>query len=638
MKAVKRSLAEPMPLGYSVSGQVMTVAPDVAGIRPGELVAAGGGGYAIHSDVVAVPKNLVVRVPEGVSPEEAAFATLGSVSMHGVRLSEVSLGSTIVVVGLGLIGLLAGVIARAAGCRVLGIDVRDEALQAAMTNGFSEVAMAGAEAEALVSRATGGRGADAVLVCAASSSGDPLIAAAAMARDRAKVVIVGDMPLAAPRAPFFEKELEVVVSRSYGPGRYDPTYEEKGNDYPIGYVRWTEQRNMEAFLNLIADRSIDLSFFTQRRYDVEEAPDVYDSIAKAPGAVAVLDYGSHQSRAPISVTPTAEQVVSEGALSVGLIGTGSFAQRILVPALLDAGASLTTVASLQGRAATDKWGAARPRLAESPQDIFSSSDVDTVVIATRHDSHAELAAEALKAGKHVFVEKPLALSYAQLESVVEAWRSSGRHLQVGFNRRFAPMTTELRSVLQSSGGPHTLLIRVNAGSLPDDHWMKDLDVGGGRVLGEMCHFLDLGSHLVDSHPVEVVAASGGNVDSAQGGEEVTAVVRYDDGSVVTVLYSATGGDGLPKERIEAFSGGKAYAIDDWERWSGATSVKKSGRSDDTKGHRTQVRSFVETVRGGRGAEGLGRSIETTLVTLGVVESIATGVPIHIPPVAIEPSD
>ncbi|MDQ4123990.1 MAG: bi-domain-containing oxidoreductase [Actinomycetota bacterium] len=624
--AVRRKLGESIALGYSMAGEVMAVGERVEGLRPGDVVAAGGGA-ALHADVVVVPQSLVVRVPPGVPADAAAFSTLGAVSMHGFRLAGTQVGEVVVVVGLGLIGLLAGAIAKAAGCRVIGVDLRDEALTRARRLGFDD-AVRPDEAPARTSKASRGRGADAVLLCAASKSNAPVLLAGEVARDKARVVFVGDVPVEVPRDVMFAKELEIVVSRSYGPGRYDPEYEEKGHDYPIGYVRWTEQRNMEAFVDLLAAGELDALATVTHRFPVQDAGQAYATLEDTVGSVVLLEYPPLERAPRTDPTPSRKPPRSPATktLRVGLIGTGSFASRILVPAITsDDRSEIAVVASLQGRPpALD--GA---RHASSPEEVLEDPDVHVVFVATRHDSHAGLAAAALRAGKSVFVEKPLALTRAEVDAVVDAWDASRGSLMAGFNRRHAPFT---RAIVESvvRGEPAVVHVRVNAGPLPPDHWTKDLDVGGGRVVGEMCHFVDLASHLAGSRAVSVFAHAVAGT-SPQGSEDVVATISYANGSVASIVYAAGGDPSTGKERVEVFCGGRTAVVDDWRALSisgQGTKVDEKGAQD--KGHAAEVKLFLSEVRAASSlADSFRRDVDSSVATLAVVESLATGLPVEL---------
>lgn len=633
-QSVRQKMGEPLPLGYSLSGTVLAVGSRVSGIAPGDQVAAGGGGYATHSDIVSVPGNLVARVPQGVPLDAAAFATLGAIAVHGFRLSHASVGESVAVIGLGLVGLLAGAVAKAAGCRVVGLDVRQEALEKALAWGFDD-AVAVQDAVKLVHVGTSGRGADAILICAASTTNEPVVLAGQIARDRARVVVVGDVGLDVPRQLYYDKELEIVVSRSYGPGRYDPRYEAKGHDYPIGYVRWTEQRNMQGFLDLLAAQAINLDALQPARFSIETAADAYEALGSSAGGVALLDYGTYPGpQAPTVKTGriNPKQRGATSRLRVGLIGTGSFAQRVLVPALHDAGAELAVIASRQGNP-TDLEGrageTASPRR-RSPEQILQDPSIDAVFIATRHDSHAPLVVQALEAGKPVFVEKPLALTTAELDDVTKAWSASQLPAMVGFNRRFAPFSVRLREALRRQPGPVIVAIRINAGTTPDDHWTRDLDVGGGRIVGEMCHFVDLASYLFEQHPREVFATGARDGSSPKGNENVIASLRFEDRGLAQVTYTAVGDPSLGKERIEAFAGGASYVIDDWKRMRIVENGRvRTERGRREKGHRAEVAAFLQMVSSGRdGGDAFATALTSTAATLALIDSLTLGLPVE----------
>lgn len=624
LRAVRRRLGESVPLGYSSAGTVLATGRRVDGVSPGDRVAAGGSGYALHADVVAVPKNLVAKVPDGVSLDAAAFATLGSVALHGVRLAGVGIGETVVVVGLGVVGLLAGLLARAAGCRVLGVDLRAEALDRARKAGLDD-AVFPSEADESVRAMSGGLGADAVLLCAAASDDAPVVLAGRVARDRARVVVVGDVPVHAPRDLYFSKELEIVVSRSYGPGRYDPSYEEGGHDYPAGYVRWTERRNFEAFLRLLEEGTLDAASLVTHRFPVADAPEAYRVLTSTPGSVVLLEYG--EAPRPVAEPAPRRRAVpgKAGSLRVGLIGGGSFAERVLVPAIRDAGADVTAIVSTRGRTTA---GLASVPLEGDVESLLGSRP-DAVFIATRHDSHARLTTMMLEAGVPVFVEKPLALSAEELDAIVAAWSSAAVPAMVGFNRAHASLAAEVRAGLNRRHGPGAVAIRVNAGALPEGHWSRDLDVGGGRILGELCHFVDLAGFLLGAEPVEVFAQGTRTGAAPQAIEDVAVSIRYGEGSLATLAYTALGDVSLGKERVEAFAGGEAWAIDDWRSLThvaGGRSRTRRGPGD--KGHAAEVAEFLRALRAGDGLDGpFLRAVATTRATLAIVESLSLGIPV-----------
>lgn len=630
MRAVRRRLSQPVPLGYSSAGTVLAVGHRVERLAPGDRVAAGGGGYAVHADVVAVPKHLVAPVPSGVPLPAAAFATLGAVGVHAFRLSEASVGATVAVVGLGPVGLLTGLVARAAGCRVVGLDVRPEAVDRARAAGFDRAFSAVGAVEDAVREVTEGRGVDAVLVCAAARSNDPVVLAGRIARDRARVVLVGDVPVQAPRDLLYRKELQLVVARSYGPGRYDPAYEEGGHDYPAGYVRWTEQRNMVAFLQLLADGALDVLPLITHRFPLGQAQEGYRVVSATPGAVVVFDHGDSATEAkpPAHARPRPSSPTRTGVVRVGVIGGGSFAGRVLLPALRRArGAEVVGVATLRGHPAPGSLAPA----AASAEELLADPDVDAVVIATRHGSHASLTTAALEAGKAVFVEKPLALSTEELRSVTEAWERYGLPVQVGFNRRWAPQARRLRDELAKRSSPAVVSVRVNAGPLEPGHWAADLEVGGGRILGEMCHFVDLAGFLLDVDPVEVTASAARTGTTPQGAEDVAAAVRYEDGSLGIVTYVALGDVSLGKERVEAFWDGSVFVIEDWRRVSVSRGGKtRSERHRADKGYAAEMEAFLRSAREGGGEDrDFMRSVRSTAATLAVVQSLSLGAPVEL---------
>jgi predicted dehydrogenase len=621
------------PLGYSSAGVVLRLGSGVAGISPGDRVACAGGGFANHAEVVSVPANLIAAIPGGVSFGSAAYATVGAIALHAVRRAEATVGERIGVVGLGLVGQLAVRILGAAGCKLVGIDPDPEAVALATEGGARAFVRELSGLEHAVLEASDGIGLDAVLICAAGRSSDPVELAARLARDRGRLVVVGDVPIEAPRALLYEKELELRLSRSYGPGRYDRDYEERGRDLPASYVRWTEQRNLQAFLELVAAGKVDLSSLTTHRFPVEQAEAAYEALTaesggrRAFGVLLEYVYEEQERDRP----PLRRRRPKGGSARVGLIGAGSFARGTLLPALRDAGAELAAVTSEGGLSAAD---VARrfefARAADSIDEILGDEDIDAVVIATRHSTHAELAAAALRAGKAVFVEKPLALTEAKLLEV-EAALADGGPLMVGFNRRFAPLTVRLRAELDGVEAP-VFLARVNAGPLAEDHWLNDLEEGGGRLLGEGCHFVDLLAHLAGASPVAVQAVA---VPSAQRPLEcsdgIVATIRFANGCAGTLLYSGGGDTRLPKERLEAFGGGLSAVLEDFRRlelYRGGRRELVKQRQD--KGHRAEIAHFVQVMRGEVDAPGVESYLSSTRATLALAESLRSGNVVELP--------
>jgi predicted dehydrogenase/threonine dehydrogenase-like Zn-dependent dehydrogenase len=594
-------------------------------VSVGDRVACGGAGWANHADLVVVPKHLIARVPPAVPLEAAAYATVGAIALHGVRLSRAAVGEAIGVIGLGLVGQLIARILDAAGCRVFGFDTDPAAVALAENPNTSTFLVGDPRSASAILAATDGIGLDAVLIAAASKSASPVELAAELARDRARIVIVGDVPVQAPRALLYDKELEVVVSRSYGPGRYDRDYETYGKDLPPGYVRWTEQRNLQAFVGLIGSGKLWPMELTTHTYPVAQAADAYDTLTRRDGERAfgvLLDYAADRTEAPRAHRP---RVAAPGT-RVGLIGAGSFARSTLIPGLAAEGVSFSAVATASGLTAVDvarRYGF--DRATDSADAVIEADDVDAVVIATRHASHAPLAIKALQAGKSVFVEKPLALRNEELDELEAALASAPGFLMVGFNRRYAPLTERLRTFIGGSNDL-TLLARVNAGALPSDHWLNDPLEGGGRLLGECCHFVDLMCYLAES-PVSSVYADavpppGGAIESA---ESFSITLRFASGALGTVLYAGTGEVRLGKERIEAFGAGVSAVIDDFRRLEWAKDGRRrTTRGGHDKGHRKQLAHFAASLSGRCEPAAAASYIDSSRATLAAVESLKSG--------------
>ncbi len=605
LEAVRAKLDAPIPLGYCHAGVVVEAGDGVRQFRRGDRVVTNGA----HAEYVRVPQTLAARIPDAVGFETAAFTPLAAIGLQGVRLAAPTLGETVVVYGLGLIGLLTVQLLRANGCRVIGID-RDAA-RLALAERFGATVIdggAGVAAEHVLAH-TRGVGADAVLLTLASQSDEPAHDAAVMSRKRGRIVLVGVTGLHLRRDDFYRKELSFAVSCSYGPGRYDPEYEEAGRDYPLAFVRWTEQRNFDAVLALMAQGAVDPLPLVTHRVAFDDAPAAYDVIAGGtPSLGVVLQYPDRGGERP---TAAARLVATPGAGAagrarkptpgvVGVIGAGNFAVRTLLPALQATGARLQTIVSsggTTGAIAAQKFGFAQT--SSDVDDVLNDSVVDTVFVLTRHDSHARLAERALGAGKHVFVEKPLALTEDALERVREAQAASGRLLTVGFNRRFAPLTREVRALLRGRAGPVSVIATVNAGAIPRDHWTQDPEAGGGRIVGEACHFIDLCRALVGSPIRELQVATARDAAGRPIDDIAHLSLGFDDGSTAAVHYLATGARAFPKERIECFWDGKTAAIDNWRRvhrYGVPGPMWERSRAMD-KGHAEELRRWMAAVRG-----------------------------------------
>jgi predicted dehydrogenase/threonine dehydrogenase-like Zn-dependent dehydrogenase len=611
--AVRAKLDTPIPLGYCNAGIVVEAGSRVERFAPGDRVVTNGA----HAEYVRVPHTLAARIPERVGFEAAAFAPVAAIGLHGLRLARPTLGETVVVYGLGLIGLLTVQLARAAGCRVIGIDrARDRVALAERWGGVGILAEDGVDVSAVVRERTGGDGADIVLLTLATDTDEPVRAAADMARKRGRLVLVGVTGLRLRREDFYRKELSFQVSCSYGPGRYDPQHEEQGIDYPAAYVRWTEARNFGAVLDLMADGRLDPMPLITHRFGIAEAPSAYDAIAGGGDSLAVvLTYPPKNGRPgkeSRTVLLRGTRAATENSDStprlpppasrlprLAVIGAGNFASRMLIPALAKAGAELDTIASSGGVSAAVVGSSRGFRQATTDAAaVLADPNIDAIAIATRHDSHADWTVRALEAGKHVFVEKPLALSEPELDRVSEALAGSAGVLCVGFNRRCAPMVRETQRLLARRAGPLVVSMMVNAGTLPRDHWTKDRQSGGGRIVGEACHFIDLARALVASPIASMrvtVARAGGSPV-----EDIAAMqMGFADGSVAVVQYVANGHRSFPKERIELIWDGAIVHIDNFRRMQGwgipvPRAMMPKGQD---KGHDALAAAFVAAVQG-----------------------------------------
>ncbi len=598
VRAVRSRLDQPLALGYSNCGFVVDRGRGVDGFAVGQRVASNGP----HAELVVVPQTLCAPVPQGLSDEEAAFTVLGAVALQGIRLAQPGLGESVAVMGLGLIGQMAVQLLRAHGCRVLASDPDPRRLELASRFGAEVVDLStGADQVEAAMRFSRCRGMDAVLITASTPSSDPVHQAAQMCRKRGRVVLVGVTGLELRRGDFYEKELTLQVSCSYGPGRYDPAYEEKGHDYPVGFVRWTARRNMEAVLDMLAEGRLQVGPLITHRFMLEEAERAYEAVVGQGHALGVLlEYPAGQAQAEAARRTVALQPpkVASGK-GVAFIGAGGHATGILLPAFCASGARIRAVASRTGRSAAQ---AARRFGAEGAttdlEEIWGDPEVEAVVIATRHDTHAGLVLRALEAGKHVFVEKPLCMTREELDRIETTYRGLSCRgeapvLMVGFNRRFAPVVGKMASLLKGLAGPKALIVTVNAGALPPEHWAHDPQVGGGRILGEACHYVDLLRHLV-GHPIRLAQ----RFDLASPpGDSATLELLFADGSLGTVHYLTNGSKAFPKERVEAFAGGRVLQLENFRvlrgwGWPGF-GRQRLWRQD--KGHRGCVEAFLEAM-------------------------------------------
>lgn len=610
LRAVRSRLGDDVPLGYSAAGIALEVGEHVAGVAPGQLVATAGAGKANHAEFQAVPGLLCVPVPDGVPAADASFATVASIALHAFRLADVGPGAKVAVVGLGLIGHLALRVARAAGCDVAGIDLVDVALERARRAGALALCESGDDTTEAVAAWSRGRGVDAVLLCAADRTSAVISRTPALCRDRAAVVVVGDLGLELSRTPFYEKELSVRFARSYGPGRYERSYEDWGVDYPPGFVRWTEGRNLEAVLDLMASGQLEVADLVSHRFPIAEASGAYELVETRSEPFLGIQFVYPESPAPdgpIVLRPT-RRTDSPG---IGLVGAGAFAKGVLLPSLRQAGFErFVAVASASGLSARRVAERAGFEKAVSSADlVIDDPDVEVVMIATRHDSHADLTVRALRAGKHVFCEKPLALTTEELDRVEEAWRESGAVLFVGFNRRWSEPVRRVRDHFVGGSGPLVITYRVNAGRMPESHWYHDRRQGG-RLIGEVCHFVDTCSAIVAAEPVVAHALGSGRAEPLLE-ENLGILLRYADGSVVAITY-ANGGHALEKERVEIVGRGRSAVIIDFREVLLDGEPVALARNARDKGHRASARALRAMLAQGR------PSVESALVSSRVV--------------------
>jgi predicted dehydrogenase/threonine dehydrogenase-like Zn-dependent dehydrogenase len=660
LEAAFNRLGQPMPLGYSSAGTIVALGRGVEGFHIGQRVACAGGNYAVHAEYATIPHALLTLLPDNVDFESAAFSTLGAIALHGFRLAETQLGERVAIVGLGLLGLLSTGIATAAGVHVLGVDL--DPGRVALAEKMGAQAVLREQAAEAAQSFSHGRGCDAVLICADTSSADPVELAGVIARDRARVVAVGAVGLHIPRKTYYEKELTFINSRSYGPGRYDPRYEEGGQDYPIGYVRWTEGRNMEAIVDLLASGHLDLRPLISHRFPIEQAPQAYELITgkrDEPFLGVLLTYPGVDS-APAETLRVEGEVLSAasladyqgqgaGTVALGMLGAGNFATAVMLPALYKIpDLRLVGIASASGASA--RHAAKRFGFSYSTSDedqILMDPRINTVAILTRHNLHARQVASALAAGKNVFCEKPLALTVEELDEIIavlegkgkEKWEEPGAEpgkpltaahaplLMVGFNRRFAPLSRRLEAFLAGRKEPLAAHYRVNAGYIPLTHWTQDPLQGGGRIIGEGCHFIDFLTFLVGSPPIAVSAQA--LPDSGRYREDnVLLTFAFSDGSLGMVTYLANGDKAFPKERVEVFSGGRVAMLDDYRALetvqNGRRQVHRSRLRQD-KGHHAEWEAFVETiVTGGPPPIPYEQLFGVTRATFAAVEAIRQG--------------
>lgn len=636
INAVLNRLTTPILLGYSSAGIVEGLGDEVFDFKIGDKVACGGGGYASHSEIILVPKNLVVKIPQNVDFDEAAFTTLGAIAMQGVRLSNLKIGEIGVVIGLGLLGQLTHQILKASGVKTVGFDINSERTSLADSLGIDFSTNNLSELYTIVSDLTGGHGADAVIITASTKSNEPVEIAGDLCRKKGNVVVVGAVGLNIPREPYYEKELNFVISCSYGPGRYDPAYEEKGIDYPYGYVRWTENRNMQAFLDLLSEGKVKVKPLITHVFPVEKAQEAYEIINSGKGIGVLLRYPFHSEidkKIVLKTTKIENVSLKQQPLQplIGVLGAGSFAMSTILPNLKKMkNVVLIGVASAKGISA--RKAAYRFKFnyfTSDENEILNDPSINTVFILTRHNLHAKQVIQSLKSNKVVYVEKPLCIKKEELDEIIAVYSQmdSPPYLFVGFNRRFAPFISLIKEILRNIFEPIIINIRVNAGFIPKEHWIQDPQIGGGRLIGEACHFIDLAIYLANSKVTEVTTKRLPDLGKYSMDNFVINLM-FENGSVATITYIANGNKSMGKEYIEIFGAGTSIRMDDYKKlevYSDKFRLKKKSYLSKDKGHRNEIETFIKYLTGKSDKPmSVEEIIHSTKVTLCAYESLITG--------------
>lgn len=622
LDAVFNKLGQPLPLGYCNVGKVIAVGKGVGEFKVGDRVASNGH----HAEYVSVPQNLVAKIPDNVSDEEATFTVIGAIGLQGIRLAAPTLGETIVVVGLGLIGLLTAQLLKANGCRVIGFDYDAQKVKLASELGIIAVNPAeGVDQVQYVGTLTEGVGADAVIITASNKSNEIIAQSAKMSRKRGRIVLVGVVGLDISRADFYEKELTFQVSCSYGPGRYDDNYEQKGNDYPLAFVRWTEKRNFEAVLNAISQKNVQVLPLITEEIPLDEFEKIYGNMSGSGSIASILRYDNKTDEPTRVVTHTNRLfTTSKGVL--GVIGAGNFTSAMILPSLKKANAAIKYIVSSGGLSGTTL--AKKFDIANSTTDyknLLKDDEVDLILITTRHNLHASMTIEALKSDKHVFVEKPLALNNEELQAILQVYEERNRTLTVGFNRRFAPLAIKMRALLGNTSTPVNIIATMNAGAIPANAWVHDMQIGGGRIIGEACHFIDLCTYLTESKVKAVcMNAMGTNPDEQT--DNASILLKYENGANAVINYFSNGSKAYAKERIEVYSGERTLIMNNWRKLEGfgfkGFSSQSSGQD---KGHANQFKLLVENVKnGGTSIIPIDEIVNTTRASFAAIESLKEG--------------
>jgi predicted dehydrogenase/threonine dehydrogenase-like Zn-dependent dehydrogenase len=629
VNAVRSKLDQPLPLGYCNAGVILE--SDVDGLEPGDRVVSNGN----HAEVVRVPKNLCVKIPDDVDDESASFTVLGAIGLQGIRLIQPTMGECFVVTGLGLIGLLSVQMLRANGCRVLGIDLDSNKCELARKFGAETVDLSKGDDPIIIAQAfSRGRGVDGVLITAATQSDEVIHQSAEMCRKRGRIVLVGITGLNLRRDDFFKKEITFQVSASYGPGRHDSFYEDEGNDYPVGFVRWTEQRNFEAVLDMMSSGVLDVKSVITHRFDIENAIDAYSLLDNPDALGIVLNYPSQSQEAltksKIKLNAQAPKIINSSIPCVGFIGAGNYASRILIPAFKEAGVVLDTLVTSGGISGVHHGNKNKFVTASTEtKDLWSNDKINTVAIVTRHDAHAQQVLEALKSGKNVFVEKPLALTLNDLVMIDKAYHDANKsntiRLMVGFNRRYAPHIVKMKELLNSHKSAKSIIMTINAGAIPTEHWTQNSLIGGGRIIGEACHFIDLMRHLIGHKIKGFTATMMGNTPGIELREDKTSItLSFEDGSFGTIHYLANGGSTFPKERIEVFCDDAVLQMDNYRVLTGYgwPRFKKMKLFRQDKGQKACVKAFTDSIINGKESPILYEELmESSRVSIEVANSL-----------------
>lgn len=620
--AVFNKLGQPLPLGYCNVGRVIAVGKGVQDFKVGDRVASNGP----HAEYVSVHTNLVAKIPDNVSDEDAAFTVIGAVGLQGIRLANPTLGETVVVVGLGLIGLITSQLLKANGCNVIGFDFDDAKVDMAVRLGVMAVNPGkGNDQVAFVMSQTNNIGADAVIITASSKSNDIISQSARMSRKRGRIILVGVIGLDISRADFYEKELTFQVSCSYGPGRYDEVYEQKGQDYPLPFVRWTEKRNFEAILQAISSKALRLQDLITERVPLDDYQKIYGDMTANKSIASILVY-PEKNEAPLKSISISSHPFVPGNGTVGIIGAGNFTSAMILPSLRKTAANLKYIASsggLSGTILAKKFSVAKSTT--DYQVILEDPEVDLVIVSTRHNAHAKMVIESLEVGKHVFVEKPLALTQDELDDILQAYTKSDKTISVGFNRRFAPLALEMKKVLGPAKTPMNIIATMNAGFIPPNVWVHDMEIGGGRIIGEACHFIDLCTFLAGSM-VKAVCMNAMGTDPEENTDNATIMLQYENGTNAVINYFSNGSKAYSKERLEVYHQERTLVMDNWRKLRGyGFKDFSSSSSKQDKGHHNQFVSLVNALKqGGEPIIPIAEIVNTTEASFAAIESLKTG--------------